>query len=41
VSDYGTTGKILVDVEANRYLIPDTSALPAHDRQVYQRYIYW
>jgi ATP-binding cassette subfamily B protein len=38
---YGDTGKILIDVEDNRYLIPDTAALPERDRALFERYIYW
>jgi ATP-binding cassette subfamily B protein len=39
--DYGQGGKILLDVEDNRYLIPDVSGLPAEDRKRFERYIYW
>jgi ATP-binding cassette subfamily B protein len=38
---YGETGKILIDVEDNRYLIPDAAALPERDRALFERYIYW
>jgi ATP-binding cassette subfamily B protein len=39
--DYGVGGKMLIDTEENRYLIPDVQALPARDRALFQRYIYW
>jgi ABC-type multidrug transport system ATPase subunit len=39
--DYGKGGKILIDVEENRSLIPDVKALPEGDRQLFERYIYW
>jgi hypothetical protein len=40
-TDYGAAGRILVDVEANRYVIPDLGELPPGDRQLFERYIYW
>jgi hypothetical protein len=39
--DYGVGGKMLIDTEENRYLLPDVQALPARDRALFQRYIYW
>jgi hypothetical protein len=39
--DYGRRGKVLIDVEENRYLIPDIEALPPRERNEFQRYIYW
>ncbi len=39
--DYGLSGKMLLDVEENRYLIRDLTALPQRDRQLFERYIYW
>jgi len=39
--DYGRRGKVLIDVDENRYLIPDLEALPARERNDFQRYIYW
>ena len=39
--DYGQTGKVLIDVDGNRYLIPDLEALPPRERVEFQRYIYW
>ena len=39
--DYGPRGKVLIDVENNRYLIPDLQELPPKERQDFQRVIYW
>ena len=39
--DYGRHGKILLDVDDNRYLIPDVKALSDHERNEFVRYIYW
>ncbi len=39
--DYGQNGKVLLDALDNRYLIPDVTALPANDRRVFTRFIYW
>jgi ABC-type multidrug transport system ATPase subunit len=39
--EFGTGGKMLIDVEDNRYLIPEVAALPLRDRMVFERYIYW
>ena len=39
--DYGRTGKVLIDVDDNRYLIPDVEALPPSERIDFQRFIYW
>ena len=39
--DYGQSGKMLIDTEDNRYLIPDVSQLPERDRKLFERYIYW
>jgi len=39
--EYGTRGKVLQDVEENRYLVPDVSALPELDRKAFERYIFW
>ena len=40
-TDYGKAGRILVDVEANRYVLPDVGDLPPGERQLFERYIYW
>ncbi|MCX7846776.1 MAG: DUF1854 domain-containing protein [bacterium] len=39
--DYGPSGKMLLDSEENRYLIPDINALPEHERRLFLRHIYW
>lgn len=39
--DYGKNGKMLIDAEDNRYLIPDVALLPKADRGLFERYIYW
>jgi ATP-binding cassette subfamily B protein len=39
--DFGTNGKVLLDLEDNRFLVPDIGALPRRDRELLQRYIYW
>ena len=39
--DYGRRGKVLIDVDDNRYLIPDLNALSAGELQEFRRYIYW
>ena len=39
--DYGPKGKILLDTDENRYLIPDVETLPESERRVFQRYVYW
>ena len=39
--DYGRKGKVLIDVDQNRYLIPDQDQLPSSQKAQFQRYIYW
>ena len=39
--DYGRTGKLLIDVDDNRYLVPDIDALPRRQQLLFRRYIYW
>jgi hypothetical protein len=39
--DYGKRGKVLIDVDDNRYLIPDLDELTTRERNEFQRYIYW
>jgi hypothetical protein len=39
--DYGRRGKVLIDVEDNRYLIRDLEELTPRERSEFQRYIYW
>ena len=39
--DFGAEGKLLVDVEDNRYVVPRVDDLPATDRERFLHYIYW
>jgi ATP-binding cassette, subfamily B, bacterial len=39
--DYGQKGKVLLDVEENRYVVLDVSALPDPGRSGFERFIYW
>jgi hypothetical protein len=39
--DYGKQGKVIIDLEGNRYLIPDLDKLAPKERDNFQRYIYW
>jgi ATP-binding cassette subfamily B protein len=39
--DYGRAGKILIDVDDNRYLVEDVAALPRRQQALFLRYIYW
>lgn len=39
--DFGTNGKVLLDVSDNRFIIPDVLALPPHDQHRFTSYVYW
>jgi ATP-binding cassette, subfamily B, bacterial len=39
--DFGQNGKVLIDVDDNRYLIPDLDAMGSKERLDFQRFIYW
>jgi len=39
--DYGSRGKVLIDVDENRYLIPDLEKLSPGERSDFTRFIYW
>jgi ATP-binding cassette subfamily B protein len=39
--NYGHGGKLLIDTDENRYLIPDVQKLPESQRRLFLRYIYW
>jgi ATP-binding cassette subfamily B protein len=41
VQDFGERGKVILDLEDNCFLIPDADALPARQRELLQRFIYW
>jgi ATP-binding cassette, subfamily B, bacterial len=39
--EYGENGKLLLDVDDNRYLVPDVDALPRRQHLLFRRYVYW
>jgi ATP-binding cassette subfamily B protein len=39
--DYGPAGKLLIDVDDNRYLVADVDALPRRQQALFRRYVYW
>jgi hypothetical protein len=39
--DYGDRGKMLNDVDENRYLVPDVKRLPRRQRTLFRHYVYW
>lgn len=39
--NYGHGGKLLIDTDENRYLIPDVAKLSESERRLFLRYIYW
>ena len=39
--DFGAGGKVLLDVNDNRFIVPDVLALPAKDQRRFTNYIYW
>jgi len=39
--DYGSNGKMIIDTDENRYLIPDLGELPSGDRELFTRFVYW
>jgi ATP-binding cassette subfamily B protein len=41
VQDFGERGKVLLDLDDNRYLVPDVEALPPREQELFLRYIYW
>lgn len=41
VQDYGRAGKMLLDTDENRYLIPDVEALSPAEQRLFHRYVYW
>jgi ATP-binding cassette subfamily B protein len=40
-SDFGSDGKMLVDTEDNRWVVPRVQDLPKPDRERFLQYIYW
>jgi ATP-binding cassette subfamily B protein len=41
VQEFGSKGKVLVDLEDNRYIVRDVSSLPRTQRDLFLRFIYW
>jgi len=41
VSDFGSAGKMLVDTEENRWVVPRIDDLPKADRERFLHYVYW
>ncbi len=41
VQDFGPRGKVLIDLEDNRFLVRDVDELNHRERELFQRYIYW
>jgi ATP-binding cassette subfamily B protein len=39
--DFGEDGKLLIDAEDNRWVVPTLAALPKPDREKFERYVYW
>jgi ATP-binding cassette subfamily B protein len=39
--DYGKDGKMLIDVDDNRYVVPEVQDLPRRQQTLFRRYIYW
>ena len=39
--DFGDRGKLIVDTEENRYVVPDIEALSPPDRERFLQYVYW
>lgn len=39
--DFGPHGKMLLDVDENRFLAPDTTAFSPRERMLFERFIYW
>jgi ATP-binding cassette subfamily B protein len=39
--DFGDRGKLLIDVDDNRYLVTDIDALPRRQQLLFRRFVYW
>lgn len=39
--DFGRSGKLLIDVDDNCYLVKDDTSLPRRQHALFRRYIYW
>jgi ATP-binding cassette subfamily B protein len=41
VQDYAAEGKLLIDVDDNRFLVRDVDALPRKQQALFRRHVYW
>ena len=39
--DFGSRGKVLLDLEDNRFLVPDVDKLVHRERELLERFVYW
>jgi ATP-binding cassette, subfamily B, bacterial len=39
--DFGSRGKVLLDLEDNRFLVADIDELATRERELFQRFVYW
>jgi hypothetical protein len=39
--DFGKSGKVLIDLDENHYLVPDVNALSPRDRELLGRFVYY
>jgi len=39
--DFGARGKVLLDLEDNRFLVPEIDELPPRERELLERFVYW
>ncbi len=39
--DFGESGKMLIDIEENRFIVPNVDKLSPADRERFLRYVYW
>lgn len=38
---FGDNGKLLIDTNDNRYVVPDISELPPREAELFEQYVYW
>lgn len=38
---FGKSGRLILDVEENVYMIPDLEKIPVQDREVFSRFVHW
>ena len=41
VQDYGEFGRVILDTDDNRYIIPDLRLLSPDEYKAFTRYVYW